>query len=89
MLTRQLRDRDTGEPLIDYPPEGGVDYDPPPISVSGDDLTSDERRALYLHLQDRLTPLIAPHIPWYARPVRGSIVRKAATAALRALGVPA
>lgn len=88
VLTEELHDLVTGEPLFDYPAEGGVNYDPPPISASAEDLTAAERRVLYEHLQDRLTPLIAPHIPWYARPVRGSIVRKAARAALRAMGVP-
>ena len=44
--------------------------------------------ALYQHLQERFKPLVAPHIPWYARPVQGSIVRKAAKATLKAMGVP-
>lgn len=88
VLTEQLRDLETGEPLLDYPAEGGVNYDPVPIRVSAADLTTAERRALDQHLQARLTLLIAPHLPWYARPVRGPIVRKAARAALAALGVP-
>jgi predicted acylesterase/phospholipase RssA len=88
VLTRELRDRETEGALFDYPEEAGVDYDPAPIRATPADLTPKERRAFYDHLKARLTPLIAPHLPWYARPVRGPIVGKAATAAMTALGFP-
>jgi predicted acylesterase/phospholipase RssA len=88
VLTEQLLDLETGAPLFNYPPKVGVNYDPVPISASATDLTAAERHAFHQHLQTRLKPLIAPHLPWYARPMRGPIVRKTASMAMKALGFP-
>jgi hypothetical protein len=86
VLTEELRDRETGDALFDYPREDGVEYEPAPIQASAEDLTPAERRAFYKHLKARFTPVIAPHLPWYARPVRGPVAGKAATAAMKAMG---
>jgi predicted acylesterase/phospholipase RssA len=88
VLTEQLRDHETGGRPCDYPQETSVDYDPAPIQATAADLTPGERRAFHDHLKDRITPLIAPHLPWYARPVRGAIAGKAANAAMKAMGFP-
>jgi len=88
VLLEEIRDQESGEPLLDYPPQDGVDYDPAPISVTADDLTKEERGRLRKYLRKRVEPLVRPHLPWYIRPLRGPIVRKVADTALHAIGVP-
>jgi len=92
VLLHDLRARNgdgtPGEPLFDYPPEDGVDYDPPPLDIGPGDLTAEERRLFHDYLKGRFEPLVAPHLPWYLRPFRGRIANKAAREAMRQLGFP-
>jgi len=88
VLTTELLDRETGEPVFVYPPEDGVNYDPPPIEPSVDDIPPRDRAELHRLLKERLQPLIEPHLPWWSRPLSGSITSGLAKKLLQALGLP-
>lgn len=86
VLTSELLDHETGEPLFDYPAEEGVDYDPAPVEPSVEDIPLDDRAELHRLLEERIEPLIKPHLPWWSRLLTGRISRGLATKALEALG---
>lgn len=86
VLTREIRDRDTGVPLFIYPPEAGVNYAPAPIEPSIDDIPPRDRAELHRLLKERLEPFIKPHLRWWGRPFSGCIAGGLATKALEALG---
>ncbi|MGH7504645.1 MAG: DUF3376 domain-containing protein [Longimicrobiales bacterium] len=86
VLARDLRAGD-GSQLLDYPPEPGVDYDPKPIRVGPKDLSKKEREKFRDYFKDRFEPILDPHLPFLARPFKGTIAKILANRAVTQIGI--
>ncbi|HSL71513.1 MAG TPA: DUF3376 domain-containing protein [Longimicrobiales bacterium] len=86
VLTSDLRD-DADQPLLDYPPEPGVNYQPTPVSVGPSDLTKSEKEKFRDYFKDRFEPILEPHLKFPASLARGTIAKVLANRVLKQIGI--
>ena len=86
VLTRDLRD-DNGVPILTYPPEDDVNYDPTPVRVGPEDLTKDEKEKFRDYFKERFEPIIDPHLPPLTGFLKGTIAKALANRAMKQIGI--
>lgn len=86
VLNSDVRD-DRGQPILNYPVQDGVDYDPAPIRAGPGDLTKQERENFRDYLKDRFEPILDPHLKFPASMFKGAIAKGLANRALKQIGI--
>lgn len=86
VLSSDLRN-ENDQPILDYPAEAGVNYNPAPIRAGPQDLTKEEKEKFRDYFKDRFEPILAPHLKFPASLAKGTIARVLASRTMKQVGI--